>query len=61
MVLYILGEAPNSVMAYGSNLFTKFGDTKDYDTANILNMPGGLVQHYIFQILGELPMVMTND
>ncbi len=42
MVLYILGEAPNSVMAYGSNLFTKFGDTKDYDTATaILTMPGG--------------------
>ncbi len=42
MVLYILNEAPNSVMAYGSNLFTEHGDTKDYDTATaILTMQGG--------------------
>ena len=42
MALYILNEAPDSVMAFGSNIFTEFGDTKDYDTATaILTMPGG--------------------
>ena len=57
MVLY-LGEAPNSVMAYGSNLFTNLRHKRLRYSHSYFNYARRSASD--FQILGELPMVMTN-